>query len=92
MKKLYALKNNNARKSVDLQDYKTIITEAYALCCPQVKVDVYPNHYIIDGNATNAQLRKAGHYIAKSKLGEHAITYKYKGGISTQLFYGKTIQ
>lgn len=91
MKKLYQLKNNNARKSVNLQDYETIITEAYALCFPQVKVEVAPNHYIINGNFTDAQLRKAGHSIAKSSLGKYAVTYKYKGGISTQLFYGKTM-
>lgn len=92
MKKLYQLKNKDARHSVNLQEHEPLIIESYARYCPDVRVEVFPSYYILDGNFTNTQIRQAGHYIAKSKLGEYAITYKYKGGISTQLFYGKTVQ
>ncbi len=92
MKKMYKPRNKDMLDSVGLRDYESIIKEAYALYCPAVKVEVFSDHYIIDGDFTNAQLRNAGRHIAKSGLGKHSRTYKSKSGTSIQLFYGVETQ
>lgn len=92
MKKLYQLRNKAARQSVDLRNFEDVIINSYAFHCPNVQVEVFPHYYLIDGDFTNAQVRKAGHDIAASDLGKYCLRYKCNDGTSIQLFWGEEME
>lgn len=92
MKKLYQLKNTDARHSVDLRDYESTIMDAYDFHCSDAKVQVFEHHYIVEGDITSAQARIIGEDIAKCPLGQYSVHYDYATGTSTQLFFSKKIK
>ena len=80
MVKKYLLRRADIRDIIDLRDYKSVIKKAYYMINPDLYVAVFKDYYIVIGNLTSGQARRAGRIIAKSGLGIH--TRKYPKGSS----------
>ncbi len=92
MKKEYRIKKKAARMEVDLREHESAIQDGWRIVAPNVKIEVFSDKYIAEGDFTDGQAREAGRHAAHAGLGQYCLRYKYNGGTSTQLFVGKEIE
>ena len=82
--KKYTLASPEARQTLDLTNYSTIITEAVHDVVPDAVVTVYKEYYTVD-HISKGESIKVGRKICASVLGKYCITLN-------KLFSGKEVE
>lgn len=69
----YTLASANARQSVDLRDYESIIVEAVHAVIPCARVQVDRDCYYVSPTPTQSEAVKIGRQICQSKLKHYCV-------------------
>lgn len=81
----YYLASSKYRNSVNLRDYKQVITDAVHSEMPDTKLTIHADYYTLDEQPTRGQAIRIGRKIAGSSLGKYCM-------IRPILFVGKNIE
>lgn len=69
----YTLADGQKRGSVDLRDYKDVISAAIEAFAPGTTVAIYKDHYLVSEQLSHSQAVKIGRKICESDLSQHCI-------------------